>query len=375
MNDLDPISDPDLAFLVEPAPVPNDGAARARARGTHLRRRRVVGAVAAGLCAVLVLTALAVSVRMTHRTASTADHRPPSVPHVDPPLPKGWRHVDWGDLRFAVPGDWTVRTGSPCPGGDVGLTNWSSDLAACVKLADGRQVVVTLHAPIDGTCKSTARVNGLRVYVPCGPAAPPQLDPATCPATGCTLQTVDRGDQLTIRIADPAVRSKVIRSITTSPAYRAVHDGPTLDTRRWRTVTGAGITMRVPSSWQMQRLGPTTGYGFCADGPTPRRALVGGRPEVPSCPVLAGYEPWGNATWSRRPVGTDASGIAAATRTRLTVNGHRLIRVSGEGAVIDPYPRFALVVGDRRHPSVVTLSIGGDPDVSRTILTTIRPSR
>lgn len=376
MTDLDPIPDPDLAFLVEPTAVPADGAAVARARGARLHRRRTLGAVAAGLCLVLALTALAVAARGGRGTASTADHRRTSVPHVDPPLPKGWRHVDWGNLRFAVPGDWSVRTGSACQGTEVVLQSGSvNPLPSCVKLPDDRQVVVSMPQPVTWRCRGTPTVNGLPTLVPCA-AAQPGAAADQCTIRACTLQLAS-GEAITIRVADPEVNAEVVRSITTSPAYRAVHDGPTLDTRHWKTVTGAGVTMTVPPSWKIVRLGPEQDFGYCGP-PAPRQAIVGGRFSPPSCPVAFGgagaYQNYGNSAWAHRSDPLTNGIIGSRSLQHVTINGHRLTTVD-TGAPGNASPTVTVLVGPLRHANLVDLSIGGDPDVTRTILTTIRPSR
>lgn len=377
MNDLDPIRDPDLAFLIEPAALRDDGARRARARGTTLRRRRVSGAVAGGLCVVLVLAGLAFAARGSRGTQSTADHRRTSVPHVDPPLPRGWRHVDWGAVRFAVPDNFSIRTGASCSGADVELLGETEPASSCTKTASDRQVTAQVHTPPTravgrGICRGARRLNGLAVIIPCGLAPGTPYEPGSCPASGCTIQ-LGLGPSLAVTIADPAIRTTVIRSITTSPAYRAVHDGPTLDTRHWKTVTGAGVTMKVPRRWRIERHRPYDLVPWCGIFPS-ATAIVGGKRVVPSCPSVPYRLEDVNAAWARTPDPQDEAMIGSRPLKRVTINGHRLTTV-GTGDPGTASPALTVLVGPPRRASIVDLSIGGDPDVSRTILTTIRPPK
>jgi hypothetical protein len=261
--------------------------------------------------------------------------------------------VDDGDLRMAVPADWEVArsTGGLCRTGE---------LPALVLLAPTQKGdMCVVEAPLVHVTERGTTWPGLGWRVDRG------LD-------GTTYDLPGLGLRVSFTNVDADLVEQIVATFTTSSRHRALHDGPVADTAGWQVIDGGGelpVRLLVPPGWDVRRRENNSNQlapGECSNGQFQQGDLVFvGVPLLgASCPAMTSVLPLADGVWVR----PSFEGETFAT-TPTSVNGHplRVEQLALYASTVD------VVVPTAAGEVVVTVSIGDDPTIARTILTTIEP--
>jgi hypothetical protein len=297
------------------------------------------------------------------------------------PVPAGWKVLDAGDIRFAVPPGWDT-TNSPCPGTEpvapgrvVVITSKDRAIYGCPAISQLPASQLTLRPNDDTTA-------GVATHVGTLPAT--RLDEKDC----CTQRyRLADGYELTIGGPDTV---RVLSTFTDSGAHRALQAGPVADTRGWRTVRYQGVELRVPPSWPVDDLpgsyhqivdenGVVTGSGGllnpgeCGGGLFPvgaPRVSLGTSPGAAACPYLPSPElEGGDGVWIR-PITEDSASSLAAPLVHGALGGLDLAVYPTPDDVAPPVVTLVVTRGAQRYE--VSIGVGRDPAVARAILRSLR---
>jgi hypothetical protein len=364
-----------LGSLLRDASVPRGDAERVRALGDQRRRRGAQARAVIGVLLVaVVLAGVAVAVRRdgsstVDSVGSTSSAAPgSSVPRVgDPaavaelptrPVPDGWQTIDYGDIRFSVPGDWEVGVARTCPAaGKIVSLGWRSDgLNFCpLETTPFHYVVVIDEATPTGSTSLLGDVPALR-------------DSRECTLPSCGGYWVPGGARV---VAVGLEADAIYATLTWSARYRALHAGPLLDTTGWQTIDEDGVRFKAPAEWPVTRLtkgdsgldpGQCSGVMF-GEGHE-RRVVIGSTGIVAKCPAPV--------TANTRP----ADGVWLSQVDATTAQSYRSDPATPHGAplgvpVIEMTLRSTISQTDDQAFANLKIGAGPDPAVARTILFTL----
>jgi hypothetical protein len=338
---------------------------RVAVRARALRNRRLAWRTTAlTLAAAVLVGGFAVlrgrsdsNVRVATATSTTTTtHRPAPSEIATVAEPNGWRIVDYGDARLAAPPGWTVaglpQGSSGCPPDKrVGAFIYRAYQTTCTS------VLVEPIYPGPLPPRPARTIHGFKLYL------------VTDDVLLVSYSVPELGVTLTIHGVDTA--QSVLDTLTSSSRRVALGPGgaPAVP-RDWRAVTYGGITLQVPPTWPIARLGSNTvapGACFAQTFLNPEVYLGNGsNPSIVKCFVL----PLG-----RIMMPTDGVWISAPTpqrphsyATSLVVNGLRL----WVDTSTDPRLTIQPQRGDTELPALIQIGLGPDPSVARTILYSIR---
>jgi hypothetical protein len=357
----------------------DDAAARGPRRAGWIAAAAVIVAIAL-VAGVLVVTrdtagSHRVATGPTTTTASAPDWLTPYGQEATaPPVPPGWKVLDVGEFRFAVPADWVVPNG-PCPvmTGDASGVVMVSDspvLAYCPAQSGGPASAIDLRPSTDTTSGAPAHVGTLEaVALPEG-------------CLTCGRFRFANGYQLIVSGPDT---QRVLDTFTDSGARRALQQGPVADTGAWRTVDYEGVSLRVPRTWGVVDLPAsvhqtrdasgrvTGGSGMIEPGTCGGAFFPGASPQlflgssgtVPTCP----YHPERNleptdGAWIRSD--TTKAGTAVVAPAVHGVLGGLEVGVITPSAT-DP-PALDLMIHAGGKDLVLTIGVGRDAAIARAIL-------
>ncbi|HEY0520155.1 MAG TPA: hypothetical protein VGC84_11740 [Ilumatobacteraceae bacterium] len=287
---------------------------------------------------------------------------------VAPAIPAGWRVMDVGAVRFAVPPNWTAPFSLSCaigPSDGVVLLAFLASPESCGPAPDiARRLVIDASAGPPPTTPPDARVG--------------QFDAWRLPDTTDPVGIDDRlanGIDVSVAAADA---QQILDTFGESGARRALETGPTLSTTDWQPVTVDRVSVLVPPSWPLFDLPTqniadgffpdpgTCAYGWFVDVP---RAITGHAANFAvSCAVSLG-----------RPV-DPADGVwVRELRTDETVGGTVVAHGTVDGldvSVIDRAlpdvdtvsPMIDLLVGTGTHVVRISIGVGLDPAIARAIV-------
>jgi hypothetical protein len=349
---------------------------RVAARARMLRGRRLA-LRATALALILVLFGGGFAFLRDHRGSSgvkvvtepstTTTTTLPAL--TSAPTPKGWRIVDFGDARLAAPPGWSVAdlTGSsiPCVGhgglaqrSQEGVDLFTENPSSC------SAVILQPGTPTDLPSRAARTIHGIRLYLISDTVV--SLAYAV-PELGVTV--VLRGVDGALPVLETLTSSARRVVLAAGPAPRVPHD--------WRTVEYGGITLRVPPTMPVIRLGASDiAPGTCATQTFVRPgAYVGnGFPGAVHCPMIpAGVvaKPtdgvWISNTPERMP-NTSPVRVIDLPTVRLRVE-------AAASVLADPTLTIEPSGPAGRLPTVIHLGLGPDPTVARTILYSIRATR
>jgi hypothetical protein len=385
--------------LIELVPVPADGAARCR-RVAERRHRRNYLVSASGLVALVVLVSVTMTVRRSGRLDTAgpgavpatvapapppiADDGspfpvPPAALAARPPIPPGWRTVAFGLVEFAVPGDWIVLETAERPSlcGTEAGTAIAAQGRPVVSLGGGVVGPPPPGDPAGGVCLPVPR--SLQVYAQRSDC-PTTNDP--CRTTAVNGLTVRRS-ATTVTVAeldvdlffgglDADTVTAVVATLVPSPRARVLAAGPVLDTTGWTRSSIGDLEMLTPPAWPTHDLGTTEPVpGACGGGvfaPHPQTLLTG-RAAMPACPARSPEYPQAVRTdgawlYQLQAIG----GIPLGDLPRFTTHGNEPFR-RGVGLLnLDRTDSVGLLVVTSAGTVVVTVGIGADDTVARTII-------
>jgi hypothetical protein len=170
--------------------------------------------------------------------------------HLGSDLPPGWTPVDYGDARLWVPPTWRIVFGNcdaPAHGfvqTDTSYGQSCSNKTTVIKL----DPLTTTNVP----GRPSATIHGYRLFAT-GP------NTYAVPALHVTLTVKGTDSSRVLSTLAPSSRTVALTYRRAAP-------------RGWRTVTHAGVSLRVPSKWALEDI---TGKPVCPNPRLNAAVLVG----------------------------------------------------------------------------------------------------
>ena len=298
-----------------------------------------------------------------------------------PPVPDGWKVLDFERFRFAVPADWTVPISRSCaiptPPGVVLISATTPETtASCSPEQPLPGSVLTIGPAVDDPA------SGVPTTV--GTLSAMQIPPK---CIGCPpVYQFDTPYQVTV--SGPEAE-QVLATFSDSGSRRVLQAAAVADTSSWQAVTYKGIAFRIPEEWLIVDLPAsykeaTQGNGavqisaqpdpgICGGAmfPSDREAQVslGTSPLVPSCAAVMNFDlAPGDGMWMRSTVTAltqlDGTPIAHGVVDGLDVTVVRIRRRNGD----TPSPVLDLIVKQGDTTIWVSLGVGADTSIARSIL-------
>ncbi len=305
-----------------------------------------------------------------------------------PEVPAGWKLIDYSDFRFAVPADWQIAisrscwqpAGDPTPTGVVLLQSSPTDNqgscgpqhplpASVLTLVGGQPSAFSGEATTVGTLDAVRYVG-------------PSCSPPTCPHNQYLI------DNAYVLSFTGPLEGEVLATFTTSGRNRSLLAGPAADRNGWRPVSSGGVTVEVPSSWTMLDLpasyheernpdgsvvsqGGHINPGECNGVYFPTRqgneptTYVGSSPLVPSCPfsTFRDLTP-ADGVWIRTVDQKHPASLSAERSVQVGSATVTLLKAPTQLTV----PVIDLEVKTRDATVLLSIGVGADPSVARTIL-------
>lgn len=344
---------------------------------SHRRALALVGSIAVaavGIAALVVVTRSG-----SHRVSAPS---PTSVTTPDtwawldrfgaeepaPKVPDGWQVMDYGDLRFAVPGDWTAPISTQCarsPHGLVLLEPTNGFCAFELEPSAGLTISTQSAGPSLG---NPVAVGTLRAT----------LVPADCEGCRPTYR-FDNGYAIRVTGADA---ESILATFTDSGARRVLQSGPELDTTGWQQVKNEGVEFLVPPSWRVLHLsreltpsGKTFSPILCQSGTftdlEPPVVYTGFNVDGPNTDCLA----WDSLNLSPNDgLWTRTTGQTVTSVTQGTVDGLSVSVLRRSAPNLSLGAVLELRIRTAQGNVAVTIGTGVDAAVARTILHSLRSS-
>ena len=296
-----------------------------------------------------------------------------------PPVPADWQIIDFADLRFAVPADWTVPIATSCAQPALGLVLVPAALdsqTSCSPTPTSPSSTITIRRSTGdeqpGEQVAIGTLHATRVIA---------ADCAQCSAT----YRFDDGYDVTIAGSDS---ERILATFTESGTRRALQHGTMVDTTGWQQVRHDGIGFLVPASWKVIDLpatlftttdaaGNINGGGGMADPGTcggslfpdgPPSALLGASHLVPSCPAILTLDlSPRDGVWIRAASDTDTKPVGPII-AHGTVSGLDVTIVSVEQS---SNPTVELIIDTNPGEVRISLGVGPDAAIARSILQSI----
>jgi hypothetical protein len=413
---LDAVAPPITLDEVRRAPVDVDltddldtdpaGSGRAPTGRSTTRRRLAVVAVAAS---IVLVAALAVTLGRTDESTSVdvgADPGPPSSSpdatdaawltpfgpeSVAPPVPHGWTVMDFEDLRFAVPGDWSVPISRSClivndgaPPGAVLLPQLDTATACEPEIAVPASLLWIERVDL----APEAVRGGVPTTIGTLAAA---VEPPDARCGGCPpVYLLDAGFAVSVRGSN--ADAAVLATFTDSGARRALQEGPVAGRDGWSPVEYGGVGLEVPPDWTFVDLpgsytesttanGGRRTSGMPAPGQCSGWAMFGPAGQMSvgetlmhgSCPAPLRIDlAPGNGAWIRPIADDQIAGLGTAI-TSGEIGGLDVTVVDlAPDQRQHPTPAIDLIV--RTPASALWLTVGSGTDASlvRSILRSLR---
>jgi hypothetical protein len=375
------------------------GASSSRARFVRWRplaAALVCAALVAGVVLAVRNPAPNEDVEAGPATSASADGawpRPFGSEDPVPVVPDGWKVLDFGDLRFAVPDDWAVPVSRSCLGlasGEAGAVGAAG--AVLVRWGEGEGPSCGPIEPLPASVLTIEPVepglgSGERAAV--GTLSATRIANESCAECGPIYQ-FENGLQLTITGPEA---DAVLATFTDSGAHRALQAGPVAESSDWRAVDYEGIKVRVPTDWAIVDLpgsyqrterpdGSSTisrqlnpgecGGAMFASDQLPRVSL-GESPITASCPPVGRYDlEAGDGLWIR-PIDDAAAALLGTPIAQGDVGGLSVTAVRLDGSQRQrPSPVLDLLVRTGSATLWVTLGVGQDASAARAILQSLQ---
>ncbi|HEX4492922.1 MAG TPA: hypothetical protein VH914_17080 [Acidimicrobiia bacterium] len=316
------------------------------------RRHRVQGFLAGAVVVALVAGAVAFVRGGDDSSVPPAQSSPTTTTGVH--IPAGWQTYDYGLARISIPPSWSVTEGCPQAKTLVMIDPETNGLG-CGAGARGPSVTIlplpsNAHAQLNGT------VNGIR-YAEWSPNCPPQAHCGAIVDVPRLKVRIDLGN-----VATPPI----LQTLTYSTDARVLQQpfGPA--PRSWRTITYAGISVRVPKSWK------TVTPDAC--GPLPNTVALG------TADVSIGE----GACLVRKPTAPPVASLLMTTfdqnlevtrrlaASALHHNGLTLERAPVTGPFV---PAVSYLIARGSKVVDVRIGLGLDPAIARGIAGSIRSAK
>lgn len=302
-----------------------------------------------------------------------------------PEVPEGWKSLDFAEVRFAVPDEWVVPVSRSCATAASGVVLVSDGVEpgpSCSPSEPLPESVLTIEraagAGLPGDAAMVGTLPATRISGP------------TC--SGCPHPyRLDNGYQVSVTGPDA---QRVLDTFTDSGARRMRQTGTEADNSGWRAIDFEGLSLRVPALWESSDIPASyserrTATGISRSGMTNPGAcggamfahdrapqvFLGTSRMVHSCPPRreVSLEP-GDGLWIRSVAAsaewTDADTAAIGNPVgHGDVNGLDITVVQPDQRTRrTPGPVFDLVVDDGTAVHWISLGVGLDTSVARSIL-------
>ena len=263
-----------------------------------------------------------------------------------PLVPNGWKVLDFEEFRFAVPADWTVPI-------------WQS----CLTASPGVVLVSTPAKPTSG-CESTQPL----------------------PASVLTIGPAD-GNSYQVTASGPEA-DRVLATFTDSGIRRVLQTGNEADTTGWHAVGYSGLAFLVPTAWpvvdlpasvveqesngksQMSWISNPDACGMAMFSNGRGESAYLGTSPPPSCPagLFFDLEP-NDGLWIRSISNEEAQTLGTPV-ARGVVGGLDVTVVRIEVSQYNRAPSSVLdlIVRNGATPMWISLGVGTDPSIARSIL-------
>jgi hypothetical protein len=283
-----------------------------------------------------------------------------------PTVPEGWQVMDVGAVRFAVPADWQAPRDTSCltlPAGGIVLLPFLQPTEHCspsLTLPDNQLTITRADVPLP-TTPPDAKLGDLDAW-----------------QTSDSPTTYRLPSGVEVSAAGPDA-PQILATFTTSGAHRALQDGPLVDTSDWKSVTFHGVSLLVPATFEQLDLAHqdhqqgfmpdpgTCDYGWFAWMP---RALVDTQdPHITvSCAVSMAWPTVpADGVWMRTLDGAQLTPTASGNLGGLEVS---IVQPDLPGdATVSPI--IDLVIHSAPDDVRVSIGVGTDPSVARTILRSV----
>jgi hypothetical protein len=345
-------------------------------RSTHARRR-VAWAWSSVVVALVVVLVVAVRVESQPSGVRPASSVPDQVDLAA--TPKGWVPVDYGDARLSIPSDWTqLGEGWGCPrspliGQGVLLVPVGEDATSCPLSNQSNSVLIEPLQTSESLAKtkSSSVINGIAVYRLRNPGEPVPSEQSenaspqwAVPALGIDLSL------------NGSLSSRILSTLTYSPRSYVVAPGlaPSVPTS-WKRVNFGGVSAAVPGSW------PSTTDSDWTEG---CESPYNGGLTYEQVMMSTGLVPVGRSCVSVDGVAAPFDGLLIDTgeygplyQTSGFDKCFRINDLSECPVSADLYGTLVLAVhlpGDTKTIAI-SIGLGEDGQIARTILYSIRPSR
>jgi hypothetical protein len=296
-----------------------------------------------------------------------------------PPVPTGWKVLDFEAFRFAVPEDWVVPGPNSCALPAPGFVLIAAtEPTMCAPSDPPPQSVLSILPAADagaaGTPTTIGTLSAVEILPNCVGCAPVYL--------------FDTAYQLTV--SGPEAE-QVLDTFTDSGFNRVLQSDAPADTSTWKTVEYQGIAFRVPGDWPVvnnesnpsdpadpsSQVDPGTCGTAMFPSDSDAHVSLGSSRMIASCAVLTDFDLTpGDGLWIRSTADSrsqpDGTPIAHGVVDGLDVTVVRMHRTE-YGA---PSPALDLVVRDGSAPPIwVSLGVGTDTSIARSILRSLHTVR
>jgi len=339
---------------------------RPRGQLSGLVRSRLAMPLIGAVVGILVLGGCGAAGSHTLRSSNGQIASTTSSPATQAVVPAGYMRVDYASASIVVPAGWKtllpgVTTCGPNATGNVVLLgNAAEGGPSC---GSGRAAPPT----------SFARLQAIPARLPAGTSQTINGQAATAvppTTTGGPAAYVFPRLGVDLEVAGPGANS-IVASIGWSTRYLVLHPPTALRVPRgWGTATYQGVTIRLPRSWPLTKVGPAQGEPGCgADFSAPK--LLEGPFFVHSCAVSFGPSPSVDGVWLQGQTGMSEAQVAAGSYKVLRSAPTKVL-LDDSGDPMGMYPLLHLLVVTRSGSvDAVDVGLGADPAVAQAIIASI----
>ncbi|HWG72996.1 MAG TPA: hypothetical protein VG184_02960 [Acidimicrobiales bacterium] len=318
------------------------------------------------LAGILVLGGCGAAGSQTLRSSNGQTGTTTSPPASQAAVAAGYMRVDYANASIVVPASWKtllpgVTTCGPNATKDAVLLGGAAEggpscgpgqAAAPTSFARLQAIPARLPAGTPQTINGQAAT----VVPPTTPGAPPTY---VFPRLGVELE-----------VAGPQTNS-IVASIGWSTRYLVLHPPTALTVPHgWGTATYQGVTIRLPRSWPLTKVGHAQGEPGCgADFSTPE--LLEGPVFAHSCAVSLGPPPSVDGVWLQGHTGTTETQLGAGRYEALRSAPTKVfLDDSADPMGADPLLHL-LVVTRSGSVNGIDVGLGPDPAVAQAIIASI----
>ncbi len=281
------------------------------------------------------------------------------------PVPAGHIRVNYGNASIVVPNKWQIF--------QPGVTTCdSSPIENVVLLGNAALGGPSCGSGASRASTSFAHLQGLPARTPNGPHRTINGQAAivlAAPASGIATYAIPAlGVELEVEGAQAA---SIVPSLGWSSRYLALHpQTPVTIPQGWGTATYDGVTIRLPRTWPLTKVGPAQGEPGCgADFSSPQ--LLEGPVFGHTCGLSLGPAPLSDGVWLQGPSGMNEAELAGPGYTSLRTTPTRVFLDDSQDPMgVNPLLHL-LAIGRGGAVDAIDVGLGPNPDVAAAIIASI----